>query len=601
MTLKSIRPRTKNAVHRKKLNFHRLEKIFFYTCTPKQKIFNPYKLYLLMHPIKTPLKMSLALLALFSLFSCSKDADLLSDYVISKDSELQSIALLVDDRFFIAQGQNSILMDVLNNDTFNPDDQVTIVSTSTPKNGAVTINEDNTLTYEPKTTATPTPQEAAAPEEDTFTYETEVTTPANEVSREVATVTISTSDMGELLAFPGAEGFGKNATGGRGGVVVEVTNLNDSGNGSLREALQMKVPRTIVFKVAGTINLQSYLSIPSSSGNVTIAGQTAPGGGILIRNGELRISASNVILRYLRIRVGDNNDSYTADGIKIRSYTGSNLKDVIIDHCSVSWAEDENIAISNAENITVQNSITSEANYGFLMQKSENISILNNLFALNSERNAYSNTPQHNGLSFEFINNLVHGMNHGSTYASHGSKWNVIGNKYTVTSQDDINITKVIGFVAPNSDNGDTGSIETTHLYYEDIIYPAGVFNDIVPDNLKPYVFNEPFKTSDYAPTSATTLENKILEHVGASLPVRDDIDTKVINHYINGDGIRKNNGTFPVISNGTPYLDSDKDGISDQWEEAYGLNKNNSLDGKLDRDGDGYTNLEEYLFSLTQ
>ena len=545
-------------------------------------------------------KLIFAAIVLLNVYSCSKDADLLSEYVITNNEDIQSITLLANDSFFMSLGQNSIVMDVLNNDSFESDSQVTIVSTSTPTNGEVTINENNTLTYTPQTTA-PTPEESITPEEDTFTYEAEVTTAENEVLRQEATVVVTTSEMGALKAFPSAEGFGQHATGGRGGSVIEVTSLNDSGPGSLREALQMKVPRTIVFKVGGTINLKSYLSIPSSSGNVTIAGQTAPGDGILIKNGELRISASNVIVRYLRIRVGDNNDSYSADGIKIRSYTGSNLSDVIIDHCSVSWSEDENIAISNAENITVQNSITSEANYGFLMQKSENVSIINNLFALNSERNAYGNTPQHTGLSFEFVNNLVHGMNWGSTYASHGSKWNVIGNKYTVTSQDDINITKVIGFVAPNPDNGDTGNIETTHLYYDDLIYPTEVFTSVVPNNLEPYVFNAPFHTSDYAPIPAAGLENKILAHVGASLPVRDAVDTRVINNFLNGDGIRRKIGEFPTMANGNPYLDADKDGISDQWEEAYGLNKNNSLDGKLDRDGNGYTNLEEFLFYLTQ
>ncbi|TLP70632.1 hypothetical protein [Maribacter sp. ACAM166] len=571
-------------------------------------------------------KLALSIFVCFHIFSCSKDADLLSEYVVTNTDGIQSITLLADDTFYIAPGQNAILMDVLNNDSFSTDAEVAIVSTSTPNKGDVTINEDNTLTYTPQTvtppaeetsapetttppaeetseseTTIPPAEETSAPEEDTFTYTTEVTTENTTTSQE-ATVTVNSSRMEaleELKAFPGAEGFGKNTTGGRGGIVVEVTNLNDSGQGSLRQALKLTGPRTIIFKVGGTIKLNSYLVIPSASGDVTIAGQTAPGDGILIANGELRIQASNVIVRYLRIRVDDNNDSYNADGIKIRSYTGSNLSDVIIDHCSVSWSEDENIAISDAENITIQNTITSEANYAFLMQKSENVSILNNLFALNSERNPYSNTPQHEGLSYEFVNNLVHGMNWGSSYASHGSKWNVIGNKYTVTSQDIISITKVIGFVAPNPANGDTGDIKTTHLYYNDLIYPAGIFTSITANDLDPYIFNEPYHTSDYAPTPASGLENKILAGVGASLPVRDAVDTKVINHYINGDGIRNANRTFPTIAGGNPYLDTDKDGISDQWEDANGLDKNDIADGSLDRDGNGYTNLEEFLFFL--
>ena len=178
-----------------------------------------------------------------------------------------------------------------------------------------------------------------------------------------------TESTAQPVAFPGAEGFGKEATGGRGGVVLKVTNLNDSGPGSLRDALQYTSgPRTIVFEVGGTIFLNNALSV--TNGNVTVAGQTAPGDGILIRGSMVIIEASNVIMRYIRFRPG-NAAANTADGLSITAWGSSIVEDVIIDHCSISWAEDENFDIRVASNgtvrnITIQNSIISECTYGAL-------------------------------------------------------------------------------------------------------------------------------------------------------------------------------------------------------------------------------------------
>ncbi len=252
---------------------------------------------------------------------------------------------------------------------------------------AVSINENNTLTYTPQTT-TATPEENSTPEEDTFTYEAEVTTPDNEVSRQVATVTISSAEMGELLAFPGAEGFGKFTTGGRGGKVIHVTNLNDNGPGSFREAIETDGPRVIVFDVAGDIEIDTMIKLGIGNSNAstapnilrencTIAGETAPFPGITLRaSGQnpdgygalLNIQASNVILRYISFRVDDGNTS-SMDALQVVNpwYKTANytLKNVIIDHVSLSNGSDENFSIKGLNNATVQNSMITNSDNGY--------------------------------------------------------------------------------------------------------------------------------------------------------------------------------------------------------------------------------------------
>src|SRR5690606_38345856 len=195
---------------------------------------------------------------------------------------------------------------------------------------------------------------------DAFDYTTSVTNPDNTVSTQTGNVSVTVTDktpttkpteMGELKAFPGAEGFGKNATGGRGGKIVEVTTTKFSGPGSLKEALEMKGARTIIFRVGGTIQGRGseYLQIPPGSGDVTIAGETAPGKGILIRGARLRVRASNVIIKHIRFRqdssssTGDNDDALTIDG----TGQSSPIRDIIIDHCSFSWGLDGNLDIRN--------------------------------------------------------------------------------------------------------------------------------------------------------------------------------------------------------------------------------------------------------------
>lgn len=421
-------------------------------------------------------------------------------------------------------------------------------------------------------------------------------------------------------AFPGAEGFGSKTTGGRGGRVIEISNLNDSGPGSLREAINAEEPRTIVFRVAGTIELESPLEIIHPY--LTIAGQTAPGGGITIKNNvnnnecAIHVRTHDVIIRYIRSRPGPStNKTEDDDAIDI---FGDDVYNIIVDHSSFSWAVDEVVSTwYGARDITIQWSIISEGlkcsshkegchSMGLLIgsKGSGNISIHHNLFAHNNERNPLIKTS---GL-VDLVNNVIYNPWGTPVTASDDySKvsFNVVGNYFKpgVNTMPD----RYLVHVSSIANNG-------FEIYLKENITPNRSSNnlddslDINPNNLKWLVqknFNAPYVTT----TSASEAYTQVLADAGATFGLdsigskfwrRDPVDERIVNDVINGTGKIINDpsevGGWPELIVGTPPEDTDHDGMPDRWERLYGLSINNPSDSSGDFNGNGYTNLEEYL-----
>lgn len=620
------------------------------------------------------IRLALCCYVLFVAFSCSKDTDLLADYVIAENLDSYFLTNLVVDDSFITNGNNSVVLDVLNNDNFINPDKVKIIKTSEPTSGTVTINEDKTLTYQPKdavtdtesesdatdeslgqedtpqssdstetqndqetdtteesestdsaqetateqteatepqqkqeaSTTEETSEESSKPEEDTFTYTVETTKDDGSTETKEGTV-IVVLDYGDLKAFPGAIGYGKNTTGGRGGRVIDVKNLNDSGTGSLRAAIEASGPRTVVFGVSGYINLSKPLIITNN--DITIAGQTAPGNGITIKNEGIEVRASNVILRYIRVRPGSAS-SAERDAIRvIESSENKTMKNIIIDHCSISWGKDEVLSFTaNRENsklrdITVQNCIISEgtaAQYGVLvMGDVKKTSFVQNYLAHNKDRQFRASTAI---TEFEVINNIMYNFRWG-TQVSFGGKFDIINNIYKISEN-----------ISPQSGNAMTyiKSGNTPDAKAEDgEVHQSGnvVINSNFPDtNLAFRNHNQSqriFSSSLIEPMMTGNLDNKILADVGASL-FDDPVDQRVISDYKHSTGYtiksEQEVGGYPnlnVVHRENSY-DQDQDGMEDYWELQNGLDPNDQTDGKADRNNDGFTNLEDFLHSLT-
>jgi len=432
----------------------------------------------------------------------------------------------------------------------------------------------------------------------------------------------------QIPAFPGAEGFGAYTTGGRGGTVYEVTNLNDNGTGSLRAAITASGPRIVVFRVSGTIKLNSRLEIKND--NITIAGQTAPGDGICISNYPLYISANNVIIRYIRCRMGDL--AQIADD----AIGGRNRKNIIIDHCSLSWSVDETASFYDNENFTMQWCIISESLYRSVHDKGDHgyggiwggkkASFHKNLLAHHSSRNPrfcgsrYSNQP-----SLEIVdlrNNVIFNWGFNSGYGAEGGSYNIVNNYYKPGPATKSNVKTRI--FSPNADDGSNsqpagvwgtfyvsgnymdGSTAVTNNNWD------GIFPNPSTKNKDEIKSNTEFEKGNITTWTALQAYDSVLAYAGASIPYRDEIDSRIVNEvrtgittyggaYGTGLGIIDTQGTvggWVKLNSAIPPVDTDHDGMPDYWEDANGLNKNNINDGKLIA-ANGYSNVENYLNSI--
>lgn len=410
-----------------------------------------------------------------------------------------------------------------------------------------------------------------------------------------------------LLAFPGAEGFGSQTPGGRGGRVIEVTTLDDSGPGSLREAVTAKGPRTIVFRVAGAIRLKSHLRVTEPF--VTVAGQTAPGDGILLRDAGLYIQTHDVVVRFIRSRVGASlvEEYDTQDSLQI---SGEDPHNIVVDHCSFSWSIDECVGIRvPAHDVTFSWNIVSEAlRQPFTKEqigedRSHSMSLIlsggptrcslhHNLLALCNSRN-----PRIQGGRHGFINNVVYGWGWLTGTFSRNPEVNFIGNYYKAGPG-----SKALKAVCEQPD--ELGRI-----------YVKGNRSPDRPDDSLPewdmtvnapaaaHQAAEPFEMPPVTTTLAEEAYEAVLRLAGAVVPVRDPVDRRVVRNVRLGMGEKVNRpedvGGYPEMASGMAPRDTDHDGMPDDWEIAQGFDPGNAEDGRGDADGDGYTNLEEYLQQL--
>jgi pectate lyase len=444
------------------------------------------------------------------------------------------------------------------------------------------------------------------------------------------------ADTPPVPAFPGAEGFGSMTRGGRGGKVLTVTNLSDSGPGSLREACETEGSRIVVFRVSGTITLESRLRI--SNPYITIAGQTAPGDGICIKKYPLSINASEVIIRYIRVRLGDE-AGVDADAISSR-YN----KNIIIDHVSASWSVDETVSIYHCENVTVQWCLVSESMYNAGHAKgthgfggiwgSNRSTYHHNLLAHHSSRNPrFASGCGYN----DFRNNVVYNWGYNSAYGGEKQQQgnenfnftviNMVANyykpgpatrpgkvTYRIINPSSSNLADDFGkwYVADNVVHGNTA---VTANNWDGGVQPQGGSSYIAGLKL-----HQPFASMPISQQTAEEAYYSVLDNVGASLPKRDTVDVRIVDETRNGyatyEGVTYKNknrvpdkskkcgiidsqtdvGGWPELKSLPAPLDSDGDGMPDEWEKRYGLDPRDASNASKDKDGDGYTNIEEYL-----
>lgn len=413
-------------------------------------------------------------------------------------------------------------------------------------------------------------------------------------------------------AFPGAEGAGAHALGGRGGRVLFVTTLADAGPGSLRAAVETPGARTILFRVSGTIRLARPLRI--REGRVTIAGQSAPGDGITLRDHPLEVAADDVVIRYIRSRLGDESRT-EADAIWILGG-----RRIILDHVSASWSVDETLSASanytkpgeGFWDLTVQWSIIAESlthslhakgehGYGSLIRggRGARISFHHNLWANHAARmprpgNYSGPEVDPEGAFFDFRSNVFYNWGQGwSGYNADKAtlaRYNFVDNAYVMGPQSQ----KPIAFHESDmlakawfAGNSMNGTIPDDPWSLVDGVAPLGYRLD-APVPMPPV-------TRDPAPQAYA----RVLAGAGAS-KARDSVDARIVAGVRDRTGrqidSQRDVGGWPDLRSATAPKDSDADGMPDAWEVAHGLDPHDPRDGNADRNGDGWTNLEEWL-----
>ena len=444
----------------------------------------------------------------------------------------------------------------------------------------------------------------------------------------------SINGQSQQLAFPTAEGYGKYTAGGRGGEVYEVTNLKDSGEGSLREAVEASGPRTVVFRVSGNIELESPITIRNPY--ITIAGQTAPGDGICLKNHPLNIGADQVIVRYISVRPGDvSGNDY--DAVSSR-YT----KNMILDHISASWSIDECLSVYHCDSITVQWCLVSESLYGSNHVKGHhgfggiwggNYSTYHhNLLAHHSSRNP----RMASGSRYtDYRNNVIYNWGYNSCYGGEAqqsgnedlnfSTFNIVANYYKPGPA-----TRP-GEVMHRIANPSYRSDEDFGKWYiaENFIegnqnvsadnWDGGVQTNMSLEKIK---LDKPWPSMPIKQQSADEAFQSVLKNVGANLPKRDAIDSRIIKEVRGGYATYEGNsykqeqevadstkisgiidsqydvGGWPELKSLPAPKDTDHDGMPDEWEQKNGLNPTNA-DDRNKVGNDGYTMLENYINSI--
>ena len=427
---------------------------------------------------------------------------------------------------------------------------------------------------------------------------------------------------GEQLAFPGAEGFGRFARGGRGGEVCHVTTLADEGPGSLRDCVSTG-DRTVVFDVSGWITLNSNLGITVD--RLTLAGQTAPGGGIGVRGQKLSIGGSDIVMRFMRVRRGivkttDRNDAMSVSSASSR---------VIIDHCSVGFGTDENLSMPGDEGVgprdlTVQWTVIAwglqrnNHSAGSLLT-ANGTTLHHSVYAFNGTRNPKARSQD--GAVLDFVNNVIYGWN-APDPVGEAMGWGISKQAFLLadTANGEHRANAVGNYFVAHGERAaeqafsagskNEAGVPTFKLFFDDNLLDgnANGMLDASRSDWSMVGTAEQLPQRLAAPQVCTqgarAAYERVLSYVGAVVPARDDVDGALVEAIRTQSGKKIHDESelnvgaegYGELRAGTAPADSDGDGMPDSWESARGVQDSNA-----DRDGDGYTNLEEYLNELAR